>query len=95
MNYVPDRWVIVELIQTKARKILAGWRGGYADPDHWRLSSGITDIQDHDTHYTITNHSGSVYTCYKNRWGLTHLTEDVLREISDDFMLILKEESEK
>jgi len=90
MIYIPDKWVIVEVIATQKRRVLAGWYGGYLTSDEWRLSSGITDIQDYDTHCTITNYSGSVYTCYKNRWGLTSLTKSVLSKLGDDIMLIPK-----
>lgn len=68
MTYTPDAWV---LIQTpEGVKVLAGWRGGYLDGDQWRLSSGVTQVQDADNHWIMTNHSGSVYRCGKEFEGL-------------------------
>ena len=69
MEYTPDCWVIVEFSGTKVpktyRRILAGWHGGYAGSNSWKLSSGIEDMIDRGTHWEIPNHSGSVYYCYK------------------------------
>lgn len=79
-QYTPDQWIVVELTQgdTTVRKVLAGWWGGYLGSDSWRLSSGITEIVDQGNCVAIHNESGSVYTCYKNNYGLTGLTGGVL-----------------
>lgn len=79
-KYTPDQWLVVEFINGDQtfRKILAGWWGGYLNGDSWRLSSAITEIVDQGDSYSIHNESGSVYTCYKNNYGLTGLTGGVL-----------------
>lgn len=66
-QYRPDCWRIVKFVSAYGdyKKVLSGWYGGFANGDSWRLSSGITNIEEHDDHYLITNESGSVYTCYK------------------------------
>ena len=71
--YTPDLWEIVrvKVNDDQIDKVIGSWYGGYTTGDHWRFSSGITKIVENDTHYDIHNHSGSVYTCYKNRQGMT------------------------
>lgn len=80
----PDKWVVVE-VHTKdgeiLYKVLASWYGGYAGSDEWRFSSGITKVVHHDKHYDIHNHSGSVYTCYKNSRGMSSFTADVFHNL--------------
>lgn len=84
-DYTPDRWVVVEIKPVEdepIRKILAGWVGGYLGADEWRMSSGITEVKDEGDYYTIENHSGSVYTCYKNRVGMTGMSSSVFDRLS-------------
>lgn len=64
---IPDNWVLIDTGFTQ--KVLAGWVGEYLEPDLWRLSSGATSIEDCLDYWKITNVSGSVYICYKNREG--------------------------
>lgn len=84
-TYSPDRWVIVELIKDDmvVRKVLAGWSGGYLDADHWRMSSGITKVVEHDKHYDVHNESGSLYTCFKSAVGVTNLSGSILNNLSN------------
>ena len=81
-GYTPDRWVIIEMNSEHGniRKILGSWYGGYAGSDSWRMSSGITEVIEHDNHYEIHNHSGSVYTCYKNNIGMSSYTSSVFND---------------
>ena len=67
-TYYPDRWVIIEIDYNGdvIRKVLAGWYGGFASGDSWKLSSGITDIKLEGDVYAFTNESGSIYYCHKN-----------------------------
>ena len=73
-NYTPDRWVLVEftVVETgeSITKVFAGWYGGYAGSDSWKLSSGVVNTEDRDDYFEFTNHSGSVYKCYKNAQGM-------------------------
>ncbi len=81
--YTPDRWVIVRIDSSEGKidKILSSWYGGFAGSDEWRFSSGITKIEDKTAdsypHYVIHNHSGSIYTCYKNSIGMSAYTSSV------------------
>ena len=87
-QYRPDRWVIVELklndSEEVTRKILSGWYGGYLGSDSWRLSSGITEVVDADTHYEIHNESGSVYTCGKHCQGMSGYTAGIFERFVKD-----------
>ena len=79
-EYTPDRWVITEMNSEhgKIRKVLGSWYGGYAGTDHWRFSSGITQIVEHDKYYEVHNESGSIYTCIKGAEGMSRYTAGVL-----------------
>ena len=74
MTHTPDRWVVVEITSPEygaIRKVLAGWFGGYASSDEWQLNSGITEVRDMGDSYEFVGQSGSIYECYKNRYGLS------------------------
>jgi hypothetical protein len=82
-EYTPHRWVIVEIDSKehgKIRKVLGSWYGGYAGSDSWRMSSGVTEVIEHDNHYEVHNHSGSIYTCYKGSEGMSGYTDSVLAD---------------
>lgn len=87
-EYTPDCWVIVEFSGTKVpktyRRILAGWYGGYAGSNSWKLSSGIEDMIDRGDHWEIPNHSGSVYHCYKAVERFSMLTGGIFATYSKD-----------
>lgn len=79
-TYVPDRWVMVEITSKKygmLRKVLAGWYGGYAGGDSWKLSSGTLQVIDLGDRFEFPQHSGSTYICGKGSYGLTSYTQQV------------------
>lgn len=86
MIYTPDNWIIVKLPQ--CYKVLAGWSGGYLDADKWRLNSGITSCHNVGDYYVFTGHSGSLYHCHKDSYGLRMNTAGVF----DYFQIKLGEE---
>jgi len=70
-TYTPDAWVPVLIESTdhgKVYKILAGWYGGYAGADYWKLSSGVESISvsEDGTMLTMPQASGSTYVVGKN-----------------------------
>lgn len=87
-TYTPDRWVIVELkmndSEERHRKVLASWYGGYGGSDSWKLSSGITNIVEHENHYEIHNYSGSVYNCSKHSVGMSGYTSGIFASFEKD-----------
>lgn len=90
-EYTPDCWVIVEFSGTKVPKtyhrVLAGWYGGYAGSDSWKLSSGFDDFKDmidRGDHWEIHNTSGSVYICYKQCERFSNLTASIFASYASD-----------
>lgn len=79
-DYTPDRWVVLEFNYNGdvLRKVFAGWYGGYTGSDSWKLSSGITETREFDDRYEFDNHSGSLYTCYKNAYGMSGYQMSIL-----------------
>ena len=73
--YTPDRWVLLEFENMETgntiTKVFGGWYGGFADGDSWKLSSGVIGSEDRDDYWEFTNHSGSVYRCYKRSQGMS------------------------
>ena len=81
-HYSPDRWVIIEFNSEKygvIRKILAGWYGGCAGGDSWKLSSGICTFEDKGDFYESLQESGSTYRLYKASEGFTGLTAGLFK----------------
>jgi hypothetical protein len=84
-TYTPDRWVILE-IKTPAEcvyKILAGWRGGFASGDSWRLSSAIVDSDTWESGYAFVNESGSKYVCFTESEGMTMYMSEIYQQFED------------
>lgn len=82
-TYVPDVWVIVKITvadEAPIYKILAGWYGGFAGSNSWKLSSGIASIEvDPDfpeqTHYHQA--SGSTYITNSCNYGFSSMTSSM------------------
>lgn len=86
-TYTPDGWIVVEFRTNDGevnRKVMASWYGGYLGSDRWKLSSGITETIEHEDHYDFINHSGSVYRCGKNSFGLNGYASGVLESFKKD-----------
>lgn len=80
MEYTPDVWVMLEIKTPKYTlyKVLAGWYGGFAKSDHWKLNSGVTKVEEEDNCYLFHGYSGSVYRCPKGVYRTSSLTAGVL-----------------
>lgn len=81
-EYAPDRWVVLEFVtpQETIRKVFAGWYGGFAGSDTWRLNSGITQIRKKDNVFEFDGYSGSTYYCDYNSYGMTSYMNQVLQK---------------
>ena len=75
-EYTPDSWVILKMINKDETyyKVLAGWASSYAYGSSWKLNSGITRVEEEGDGYLFHGHSGSVYRCHKDRYGLALAT---------------------
>lgn len=70
-NHYPDNWVIIKIKGDDPHyRILAGWSGGYTTGDSWRMSSGITKVEEEEEDYFFFGSSGSAYRCGKESYGL-------------------------
>jgi len=83
-DYTPDRWIVVNFVNEGERfnKVLAEWKGGgMAGSDHWQMNSGITEAIEEPEHWLFYGASGSIYRCAKERYGVTGLAANVLRNL--------------
>lgn len=79
--YHPHVWEIIRITPIDKEpfyKVLAGWYGGYAGSDSWKISSGIEAVIDHGDHYELPQSSGSTYFCGKNNRRLSMQTASIL-----------------
>ena len=92
-EYTPDKWVVIEIAMdnTKIQRILSSWYGGWAGSDSWRLSSGVTEVEELEDSYIIKNESGSVYTCYKRRYGMSSYTAGILEDFKKQASITMVE----
>ena len=79
-QYRPDRWIVLEFTykETVVQKVFAGWYGGFADGDSWKLNSGITVIRLDDGLYEFDGYSGSTYICHENCHGMSGYMAQIL-----------------
>ena len=92
-EYTPDKWVVIEIAMdnTTVQRILSSWYGGWAGSDSWRLSSGITEVEELGDSYIIKNESGSVYTCFKGRYGMSSYAMGVLEDFKKQASITMVE----
>ncbi len=63
-TYTPDCWEILRVTRSDGDvidKVIAGWYGGFAGSNSWKISSGIEAVIDHGDHYEMPQSSGSTY----------------------------------
>ena len=96
-EYTPDCWVVIEIAMegSTVQRILSSWYGGWAGSDSWRLSSGITEVEELEDSYIIKNESGSVYTCYRRRYGVSSYTARILEDFKKQAVITMVEKYEK
>ena len=84
-EYLPDNWVVLKMVNESKTvyKVLAGWSGGYVHGDSWRMNSGITRVEDHETYYSFYGHSGSVYKVWRDRYGLRMNNAGVYNQLKE------------
>ncbi len=72
-QYTPDAWVIVKVTNKDEvfYRVFAGWYGGYAGTDSWKLNSGITRVEDEGNYYKFFGETGSCYNCGKSAERMT------------------------
>ncbi len=87
-DYTPDVWEIVVITDhttgESTRRVLAGWYGGYAGSDYWKLSSGIVDEKPAEKYTDYHNYSGSIYRCYHASRRMSSLTQSIFNRFAAD-----------
>lgn len=92
MKNNPDKWAVLKIGNTY--KVFAMWSGGYLDGDSWKLSSGITKVEDSEEWWDFYNVSGSVYRCRKTGYGCNVYGAAVLYGwMKKDFIVMMDEET--
>jgi hypothetical protein len=83
MEYHPDRWILLRFSKNQEvfYKVFATWAGGYLGADSWQLNSGVTQLEETETHYLFGGTSGSIYHCRKNSYGSTMYGFGVLGDL--------------
>lgn len=80
-EYTPDVWVVLEFdapnLEEPLRKVFAGWYGGFAGSNSWKLNSGITQVRVKDGRYEFDGYSGSTYYCHANNYHMSGLMMDI------------------
>jgi hypothetical protein len=81
--YVPDRWLVVEVTNAETnkavKKVLAAWYGTFAGDEHWQLNSGIKLAKECNDRFEFHSYSGNLYVCYKSLYGVTSLSNGILK----------------
>jgi hypothetical protein len=81
-EYTPDVWVVLEFdapqLERPLRKVFAGWYGGFAGSNSWKLNSGITVTRRDGDWFEFDGYSGSTYRCHANNYHLSGLMQGVL-----------------
>jgi hypothetical protein len=76
--YTPDCWELLRVTTTDGEvinKVIAGWYGGFAGSNSWKISSGIETVIDRDDHFEMPQSSGSTYILYKESRRMSSLME--------------------
>ena len=81
-TYTPDVWVVLEFdgpqLEVPTRKVFAGWYGGFAGSNSWKLNSGITKVRCEGEWFEFDGYSGSIYRCHNNNYHMSGLMHGVL-----------------
>lgn len=95
-TYTPDCWIIIRMHHNgeSIDKVFGGWYGGFADGDSWKLSSGVTATEEFDDRYEFTNHSGSLYVCFKQRERMSGYMNSVYHSFEEQYADYVKEHPE-
>src|SRR6185503_426947 len=81
MQYIPDRWVLLEISNDGhvTHKVFGTWFGGYVDGESWRLNSGITRVhRTKNKGFAVEGYSGSEYQIRESNYGTTGYTGGVV-----------------
>ena len=84
--YTPDVWEVLEFYSPEygiTEKVLAGWYGGWAGAESWKLNSGITKTEIVGDWIEFTGYTGSIYRCHKNSRKMSGYTMSIYNSFLD------------
>jgi len=77
--YNPDGWVVIKIDSDDPHyRVFGSWSGGYLEGDSWRMNSGIVKVEIKDDFYLFYGHSGSIYRCHMDIYGLSGYGSGIL-----------------
>jgi hypothetical protein len=81
-TYTPDCWELIKLTEASTGqvtyKVVAGWYGGFAGSNSWKISSGIKQVIEHNEYFEMPQFSGSSYRCGKGTRRMSSLMHDTV-----------------
>ena len=86
----PDVWAIVKItgpLEPPIYKVLAGWYGGFAGSNSWRINSGIVRVDQTADEVVISGYSGSTYHCSKGAYRTSALSHSVYAGLAEQAAL--------
>ena len=93
MEYNPDVWVVFKVVNPSYKKpiykVFAGWYGGYAGSDSWKMNSGITKVEEGEHTYSFHGCSGSTYVvpkakqCYRMSGYMASVWANFMEKLKD------------
>lgn len=78
--YTPDAWRIVKVTNPEGEthfRVFAGWYGGFAGSDSWKMNSGITKVETFGKEIHFHGASGSIYCGYTGNERCTGYMQSV------------------
>lgn len=98
MIYTPDNWVVVKYKGDDPHyRIFAGWSGGYATGDSWRMNSGIVRVEEDEHLLLFYGSTGSCYECNKQSYCLRKNNAHIwiaLKEMNGDDVELMPEDTD-
>lgn len=82
MMYEPHKWVLVKI--DEYYKVLGAWYGGYLGGNSWRLNSGVVKAEQDENYWYFHGHSGSIYKCHKDSYGVTSASGPILTRMIEN-----------
>ena len=97
-EYNADNWVVLKFSgEDPHYRVLVGWSGGYITGNSWRLSSGITKVEEDESFFYFYGSGGSRYRCYREAYMLRMNTAPAwakLQELHGDKVEMMPEDTD-
>ena len=94
-EYYPDNWVIIKFNGPYPHYcVLAGWSGGYATSDSWRMNIGIVRHEFDGEYWRFYGIStDSCYVCHVDSYGLRMSTAGVWGQLQGEHVEMIEDQA--